>query len=102
MGKNTFKDKVVIDGTTELNDNITIKDAKNIILDSTTGTKIGTGTGQKLAFWNTAPIAQPTTGIAEAAFVENSGGTVVNVDSTFAGYTLQQVVQALKDAGLLA
>lgn len=46
--------------------------------------------------------AQQTTGVAEAAFVENSGGTAVNVDSTFGGYTLQQVVQALQNHGLLA
>jgi len=40
--------------------------------------------------------------VAEAAFVENAGGTAVNVDSTFGGYTLQQVVKALQNAGLLA
>ena len=41
------------------------------------------------------------TSVSEAAFVENSGGTAVNVDSTFGGYTLQQVVQALQEQGLL-
>ena len=56
----------------------------------------------KIGFFNATPVAQPTTGIAEATFVENSGGTAVNVDSTFAGYTLQQIAQALKDFGLLA
>lgn len=42
-----------------------------------------------------------TTSVAEAAFTENSGGTAVNVDSTFGGYTLQQVVQALQMQGVL-
>jgi hypothetical protein len=56
----------------------------------------------KIGFFNATPVAQATTGIAEATFVENSGGTAVNVDSTFAGYTLQQIAQALKDLGLLA
>ena len=56
----------------------------------------------KIGFFNATPVAQATTGIAEATFVENSGGTAVNVDSTFAGYTLQQIAQALKDFGLLA
>jgi hypothetical protein len=55
----------------------------------------------KIGFWNATPIVQPTTAIAEATFVENSGGTAVNVDSTFAGYTLQQIAQALKDIGIL-
>jgi len=41
------------------------------------------------------------TSVAEATFVENSGGTAVNVDSTFGGYTLQQVVKALQIAGVL-
>jgi len=74
----------------------------NIVLDTGTGTKIGTGTSQKLGFYNATPIIQPTTGVAEAAFVENSGGTAVNVDPTFGGYTIQQVVQALQNLGLLA
>lgn len=46
--------------------------------------------------------AQQTTGVAEAAFTENAGGTAVNVDSTFGGYTLQQIAQALQNHGLLA
>jgi hypothetical protein len=79
-----------------------ISDANNVVLGTTTGTKIGTATSQKLSFWNATPIVQPTTGIAESAFVENSGGVNVNDDSTFDGYTLRQVVKALRDAGLLA
>jgi len=43
-----------------------------------------------------------TTSVTEAAFVENAGGTAVNVDSTFGGYTLQQVVKALQNHGILA
>ena len=40
--------------------NFYIADAKNIILGTTTGTKIGTGTTQLIGFWNTAPAVQPT------------------------------------------
>lgn len=87
---------LTLDGT------VTIADTRNISVGTTTGTKIGTATTQKIGLWNATPIVQPTTGIAEATFVENSGGTAVNVDSTFAGYTLQQITQALKDFGLLA
>ena len=94
--------KLEVNGTTGLDDNVTIADGKNIILNTTNGTKIGTATSQKLGFWNATPIVQPTTAVAEAAFVENAGGTAVNVDSTFGGYTLQQVVKALQNAGLLA
>ena len=79
-----------------------IADAGDIAVGTTTGTKIGTATSQKIGFYNTTPVVQPTTGVAEAAFVENSGGTAVNVDSTFGGYTIQQVVQALQNLGLFA
>lgn len=37
---------------------LNISDGKNIILDATTGTKIGTTTSQKLGLWNATPIAQ--------------------------------------------
>jgi hypothetical protein len=81
---------------------IEFSETTDLILGTTTGTKIGTATTQKIGFWNATPIAQPTTAIAESAFVENAGGTAVNDDSTFDGYTLRQVVKALRDAGLLA
>ena len=58
--------------------------------------------GTNFGVYSTTPVAQPTTGVAEATFVENSGGTAVNVDSTFGGYTLQQIAQALQNLGLLA
>lgn len=80
---------------------LTVGDAKNIILDTGTGTQIGTAAGQKLGLWGATPVAQQTAAVAEAAFVENAGGTAVNVDSTFGGYTLQKVVQALQNIGIL-
>ena len=81
---------------------ITIADGANIDVGSTNGTKIGLATTEKLGFWNATPIVQPTTAVAEAVYVENSGGVNVNDDSTFDGYTLRQVVKALRNAGLLA
>jgi hypothetical protein len=38
---------------------LTVSDGKNFILNTTTGTKIGTATTQKLAFFNSTPIVQP-------------------------------------------
>jgi hypothetical protein len=73
----------------------------NIQLSTTTGTKIGTATNQKLGFWNKTPIVQPTTAITGAT-IAGSGGTNITTNSTFDGYTLAQVVKALRDAGLLA
>jgi hypothetical protein len=38
---------------------LTMPDAKNIILNATTGTKIGTATTQKLGFFNATPVVRP-------------------------------------------
>lgn len=45
---------------------VTITDATNIVLNTTTGTKIGTGTTQKLAFYNSTPVVQQTGDVATA------------------------------------
>lgn len=39
---------------------VNIADASNVIIGSTTGTKIGTATNQKLGFFNAAPVVQQT------------------------------------------
>ena len=83
-------------------DSVTMADAKDIIFNTTTGTKIGTATSQKLGFWNATPIVQPTTSVGSATLVSPGAGTNIKSDDTFDGYTLQQVVKALRNAGLLA
>ena len=93
--------KLDVNGTVRVQDNFTISDAKNIILGTTTGSKIGTATSQKIGFWNATPIVQPTTAVTAATRVSNSGNTVTDAD-TFDGYTLPQIVKALRNAGLLA
>lgn len=59
----------------------------------------GVGT-DKVGLFGATPVTRPTTGIAEAAFTANTGNAV-NDNSTFGGYTIQQVVQALQDIGIL-
>jgi hypothetical protein len=76
-------------------------DAKDITFGTTTGTKIGAGTSQKLAFWNAAPIIQPTTGVGAATRVGGGGAALTDTD-TFDGYTLAQLAKALRNIGLLA
>lgn len=51
-GAKTFTGGLTISTT-----NLTITD-KDIVLSTTTGTKIGTGTGQKIGFFNATPVAQ--------------------------------------------
>jgi len=80
---------------------LNIADGKNIVVGSTTGTKIGTATSQKLSLWNQTPDVQPTTAITAASYTHNSS-TAVHTDDTFDGYTLAQVVAALRRIGALA
>jgi len=98
---NTGNGNLTIGGTTTFFGGVTVKNAINITFETTTGSKIGTATNQRIGFWNATPIVQPTTGVAAAAFVANAG-TAVNDASTFDGYTISQVVKALRNTGLLA
>ena len=50
---------------------------------------------------NIVKIYQETTAVASAVFVHNSG-TTVHQTSTFDGYTIEQVVKALRNLGILA
>jgi hypothetical protein len=90
-----------VNGTARVSGDFTIADTRNIILATGTGTKIGTTTSQKLSFWNATPIVQPTTAVASATRV-GGGGTALTDTDTFDGYTLSQIVKALRNAGLLA
>jgi hypothetical protein len=99
----TFTDagfRLDVNGTARFQGNVTLS-TKDIVTDTTTGSKIATGNTQKLGFWNATPIAQPTTAVAAATLVGGGGTTLTDTD-TFDGYTLKQVVKALRNAGLLA
>lgn len=75
--------------------------AGNIITDTTTGTKIGTATTQKLGLWNATPIVQPTTAVAGATRVGGGGAALTDSD-TFDGYTVAQIIKGLRNFGAFA
>jgi len=81
--------------------NICFFNGVNIVTDITVGTKIGTSSTQKLGFWNATPVTQPTTSVAAATRVGNAGTTITTAD-TFDGYTIAQVIKALRSVGVLA
>ena len=83
------------------NGNVSLYDGGNLVLGTTTGTKIGTSTSQKIGLWNATPIVQPTTGVGAATLV-GGGGTNITDTDTFDGYTLKQIVKALRNIGVLA
>jgi hypothetical protein len=55
----------------------------------------------KFGMWGATPIVQPTTAIAAATFAANTSG-IVNDTATFDGYTIGQIVKALRNIGALA
>ena len=52
---------------------ITVADAHNFVFNTTTGTKLGTSTSQKLAFYNSTPIVQPGATTDLATVLSNLG-----------------------------
>jgi hypothetical protein len=75
----------------------------SVTLTDTLSTGTFKSTTTALGFYSIAasPITQPTTAFAPATFVAGAG-TAVNDASTFDGYTLKQVVKALRSLGILA
>jgi hypothetical protein len=76
-------------------------DSRDIGFGTGGGTRIGYATNQKLAFWNATPIVQPTTAVTAATLTSNLGTILTDTD-TFDGYTMKQVVKALRNMGILA
>ena len=58
-------------------------------------------TGSKVGFMGTAPIVQVTTAVPAATFVANTSG-IADDTATFDGYTIGQIVKALRNYGILA
>ena len=64
----------------------------------------GIGKNPSPIFFHGDPGIYPiglTDAISEATFTENAGGTAVNDNSTFGGYTLGQIAEAVRRAGIL-
>jgi len=76
-------------------------DANDIYFGTTTGSKIGSISTEKLAFWGATPIVKPTTSVTASTFVSNTS-LLANDTATFDGYTIGQIVKALRNMGLLA
>ncbi len=89
--------------TTPTINGATIGDATNIVLNAGTGTKIGTATGQKLAFYNATPVTQRT-GITDVdtSTVDGTYGAdeAAVIDSLRT--KLNAVLQVLEDMGITA
>lgn len=67
--------------------NQTLGDPANIVLGTVTGTKIGTATTQKLAFFNSTPIVQPANTVAIDTALVNLGLRATGGVANFATVT---------------
>ena len=65
------------------------------------GLRIGDASTALLGFYGATAIVQPGTGVASATRV-GGGGTALTDTDTFDGYTIGQVVKALRNLGFLA
>lgn len=83
----TTRFQIEADGT------ITLANGINIAVNTSTGTKIGTATTQKLGFWNVTPIVQPS------LIANPSGGATQDAEARTA---LIAVLTLLKNTGLMA
>lgn len=87
-----------------------MSDSGSVMVGTTTDGMTGGGSlaiaqdlahrGSKVGFYNVTPVARPNTALASATFA-TGGGTAVNSNATFGGYTIGQIVTALKQVGLL-
>lgn len=72
---------------------VTLTDATNLVVGSTTGTKIGTATTQKIGFWNATPVVQPTN------VTNPTGGATVDAEARTA---IDAILSRLETVGLFA
>src|SRR3990167_5281325 len=77
---------------------IQLLDGRNIVLNTSTGTRIGTATGQKLGFYNTTPVDQPAT-VSDA---NTQTGSYVQADVQSITTAVNAVIDRLQELGLIA
>ena len=89
--KDNFSSDIIFRKNVTFAGSFAFGDGSNIPLGTTTGTKIGTSTSQKLGFYNKTPITQPA-GIS----APSGGGT----QDTQARTAITSIINALNSLGL--
>jgi hypothetical protein len=77
----------------KFSDDIFMLGGENIVLDTSTGTKIGTATSQLLGFYNATPVNQPDT------IADPSGGLVTDTEARTA---INALIDRLQELGLIS
>ena len=108
----TIPGNLTVTGTTTLTGAATltggIADATNVVLGTATGTQVGTASNQKLGLWGATPVIQPA-GTGELVGLNGNAATAANATNMNSNgnlgtrnFTLNDIVKALKQAGILA
>ena len=69
-------------------------------VEITGNTGVGNAGTDTIGFYGATKIVRPTTAVTAATFVANTSG-IADDTATFDGYTIGQVVKALRNLGLL-
>ena len=83
-----------------------ILDARNIQIGRENGTKIGTATDQKLAFFGTTPVDKPAT-VADASIGSVAGAGTIDAGAVATNFTscqtaINAIIDRLQELGLIA
>jgi hypothetical protein len=97
-----------ISGTLLVTGSQTIGDGSNLVINTNTGTQIGTAANQKIGLWGATPVVQPS-GTGELLGLNGNAATAANatnmnsngnLGSTF--YNFNDLVKDLKLSGAIA
>jgi hypothetical protein len=81
----------LVSAALNLSGNKTVFDGVNLVLGTTTGTKLGTAVTQKLGFWNATPVVQPAAAgqaaVAAQSQTDVTDSTGGSVSTTLAAIT---------------
>lgn len=82
-------------------ENLNVKSGGFLIETTGSSQVLKTTNSSEIGFYTATPIVQPTTSVTAASFTANTSG-IVDDTATFDGYTIGQVVAALRNLGILA
>ena len=99
---NGFEGAITGNVTGNLTGNVTATTGTSTFnnVEITGNTGIGNAGTDTIGFYGATKIARPTTAVTAAAFAANTSG-ITDDTATYGGYTMGQVVAALKNLGLL-
>lgn len=92
---------LTVGGSLVVTGDYTVTDAKNVVLGTATGTKFGTATTQKMAWWNATPVVQSTGWSVTAGYTASKSFDPETASLLQANRVLGTLVDLLKTYGIV-